>query len=96
MTEFCTQVHGGKAYQITVKTDNKEHYFRIQQAARECVDNTTTVDAAPVVRGKWERCVEDWREQIEGDACSLCGFEHYGARYNYCPNCGAKMDGGRV
>ncbi len=48
-----------------------------------------TVDAVPVVHG---RKIED------GDIgcfwlCSLCGeCLPYGA--NYCPNCGAKMDGG--
>ena len=29
--------------------------------------------------------------------CSLCGREipeHWGGDFNYCPNCGAKMDGG--
>lgn len=52
-------------------------------------------DVAPVVRGRWVQCFEDWRKQIEGDKCSACGFEHYGtsiANYHYCPNCGAKMD----
>ena len=50
----------------------------------------------PVKHGEWEQCFEDWRCQIEGDKCSVCGFEHYGTNirnYNYCPNCGARMDG---
>ena len=54
-------------------------------------------DVAPVVHGRWKQCFEDWRQQIEGDKCSACGFEHYGTsinHYHYCPNCGAKMDGG--
>lgn len=54
-------------------------------------------DVATVRHGRWEQCFEDWRQQIEGDKCSVCGFEHYGAsikNYNYCPSCGAKMDGG--
>lgn len=48
-----------------------------------------------VSHGRWEECYEDWRKQIAGDKCSLCGFEHYGTsikHYRYCPNCGAKMD----
>lgn len=52
-------------------------------------------DVAPVVHGNWVSCFEDWRKQIEGDKCSSCGFEHYGTNirsYNFCPNCGAKMD----
>lgn len=53
-------------------------------------------DVVPVVHGRWVSCFEDWRKQIEGDKCSECGFEHYGTNirnYNYCPNCGARMDG---
>ena len=52
-------------------------------------------DVAPVVHGNWVSCFEDWRKKIEGDKCSSCGFEHYGTNirsYNFCPNCGAKMD----
>ena len=52
-------------------------------------------DVQEVRHGKWEQCFEDWRNQIEGDKCSVCGFEHYGTsirHYPYCPNCGAKMD----
>lgn len=54
-----------------------------------------TADVEPVVHGKWELCFEDWQKEIEGDKCSICGFEHYGTcirSYNYCPSCGAKMD----
>lgn len=52
-------------------------------------------DVQEIRHGKWEQCFEDWRKQIEGDKCSVCGFEHYGTsirHYHYCPNCGAKMD----
>ncbi len=51
---------------------------------------------AAIVHGRWERCFEDWRQQIEGDECSACGFQIYGgvSHFKYCPNCGAKMDGG--
>ena len=60
------------------------------------IDSEPAADVAPVRHGRWEQCFEDWRQQIEGDKCSVCGFEHYGAsikNYNYCTNCGAKMDG---
>ena len=56
-------------------------------------------DVIPVVHGKWLSCFEDWRMQIEGDKCSICGFEHYGTprgTFKFCPNCGAKMDGGQA
>lgn len=64
--------------------------------ARQIVERMPAADVAPVVHGQWISCFEDWRKQIEGDKCSVCGFEHYGANirnYKYCPNCGARMDG---
>lgn len=40
----------------------------------------------------------DWEEHTYGELkCSVCGIvqEDYPHRYNYCPVCGAKMDGER-
>lgn len=42
------------------------------------------VDAVPVVHGEWK-----WSH---GGQCSECGFHNSNFDYNYCPNCGAKMD----
>ena len=44
-------------------------------------------DVAPVVHGRWKRYGRNLGE------CSNCG-EIVNIRYNYCPNCGAEMDGG--
>lgn len=59
------------------------------------VQGMQTVDAVEVVRGRWE-----WRGGIP--RCSNCGEMPPGYSYDgvvnttpYCPNCGAKMDGGR-
>ena len=52
------------------------------------IDDMTAADVAPVVHGRW----------VNGCQCSVCGDRHgpYNSRhrpyYNYCPNCGAKMD----
>ena len=43
-------------------------------------------DVAPVRHGRWKRCGKNLGE------CSECG-EIVAIRNNYCPNCGAKMDG---
>ena len=51
-------------------------------------------DVAPVVHGRWvEHEFED--EPCFGTEyeCSACGKFQYGDS-KYCPNCGAKMDGG--
>ena len=52
------------------------------------VSEIPAADVAPVVHGQW----------VNGCQCSVCGDRHgpYNSRhkpfYNYCPNCGAKMD----
>ena len=55
------------------------------------------VDVAPVRHGRWI----DAYPYIEPNPmfmygiCSECGFEQGISKYlNYCPSCGAKMDGG--
>lgn len=67
------------------------------------IDNVPTVDAVPVVHGEWVEM-----ERGHYFKCSLCrnpipykfGWKYYNGiisnkrYYNYCPNCGAKMDGG--
>lgn len=64
------------------------------------VDSSPTIDAVPVVHGRWvlvsKGNFSPGGLEIE-EKCSECG--RYVYRYedqpqdNYCPNCGAKMDG---
>lgn len=52
---------------------------------RKEIETAPTVEAAPVVHGRWN--IADY-----GHYCSVCG--RFAADYNrtcYCPNCGAKM-----
>lgn len=64
------------------------------------LDSAPTVDTAPVIHGEWRHSrYVDCSESFELVKCSNCGHEAYAmAIYvrggNYCPNCGAKMDGG--
>lgn len=57
-------------------------------------------DVAPVVHARWMHSrYEDCSEQFELVKCSQCNHEAYAMAFyvrggNYCPNCGAKMDGG--
>ena len=50
----------------------------------DALDDIPAADVQPVVRGRWK-----WSE---GGQCSECGFHNSNFGYNYCPNCGAKMD----
>ena len=34
-----------------------------------------------------------WIDMDDYVMCSCCGATHYGVDKNYCPNCGAKMEG---
>lgn len=63
-------------------------------------------DVQEVKHGKWKQ-IEDslgWQE-VRCAECSVCGedwiieedysFEDFTEYWRYCPNCGAKMDGGK-
>ena len=59
-----------------------------------------SADVAPVVHGRWMHSrYEDCSEQFKRVKCSQCNQEAYAMAFyvvdgHYCPNCGAKMDGG--
>ena len=59
----------------------------------------TPIKVNPVVHERWVHDrYEDCTEQFEIVKCSNCGFTAYAMAVfvkggNYCPNCGAKMDG---
>ena len=59
------------------------------------IKSAPTADVVEVLHGEWVEHPEDWRMQMVGDKCSLCGWAVFGgvSEFNYCPNCGAKMDG---
>ena len=70
--------------------------------ARETISNFPAADVAPIRHGKWVHSrYENCSEQFEMVKCSCCGREAYAMAFyvrdgNYCPNCGAKMNGGEV
>lgn len=59
-------------------------------SAIELINQAETVDAAPVVHGRWLMA----HNKIENAVCSACGthFQRYYDAYSYCQHCGAKMD----
>ena len=61
------------------------------------IDLIPRVDAVEVVHGQWEKCEAD-KHGNRKPKCSVCGKYHLAwwpdyTHCNYCPNCGAKMDG---
>ena len=55
------------------------------------IETFPTADVVEVRHGEW---IEHTYGELK---CSICGIvqEDYPHRYNYCTNCGAKMDGER-
>ena len=61
---------------------------------KELLADVPTVDAVEVVHGRWVAVPSS--DMMTGKAykCSECKKMRYGSWMpNYCPNCGAKMDG---
>ena len=55
------------------------------------VDAIPSADVAPVRHGRW---VDNGIPNSILSGCSVCGFTCGSSSFFYCPNCGAKMDGG--
>lgn len=53
------------------------------------IENAPSVEVAPVMHGRWV-CVDTDTEQFF--LCNRCKKKEYWES-NYCPECGAKMDG---
>lgn len=76
------------------------HRYENPEICTQEINSIPAADVAPVVHGRWIHSrYEDCSEQFELVKCSQCNHEAYAmALYvrggNYCPNCGAKMDGG--
>lgn len=73
-------------------------YVYDTNAFLDSIDEEPTLDVAPVVHGRWT--IECDNFDCEFMRCSVCGEEFYNGDNdtvdmlpNYCPNCGAKMDG---
>ena len=65
----------------------------------EQIADAPTVEAVPVVHGRWVMTLYTTTSKSgrvianKKFACSVCGYGNGRKQSNYCPNCGAKMDG---
>ena len=75
---------------LTRSIDAEKGLFRAVCVAIKCfVEQMPTVDAVEVVHGRWEQARYT---EAPLHICSECDKPEY-KQHNYCPNCGAKMDG---
>ena len=66
---------------------------------RKFVSDAPAADVAPVRHGRWVQaiCHEEFDDGFVNrvkECCSVCHAPNWRRTTNYCPNCGAKMDGG--
>ena len=77
-----------------IEAFDPEHYFDwYTPSIIETINEQPTVDAKPVVHGEWERIPYSF---VGGYRCSCCGQKSLERTFNFCGNCGAKMDGKKV
>ena len=73
--------------------NGENEYVYDTNAVLESIDVQPTIEAEPVVHGRWIiRREKDTFGYTIHYYCSQCGRESKDIS-NYCPNCGSKMDG---
>lgn len=102
-----TKKYHGAFYSKAIFADEKIAYVAAAKLLRS-VEDIPAADVVQVVHGRWKAQMDSERsgfqfltlpDHIVGYICSNCGEEaiEYIDDYflpDYCPNCGAKMDGG--
>ena len=70
---------------------------------RGLVESAPTADVAEVKHGEWlcEPLDKHFKVEVTCSACGWFAVDNYDAYvdprdFEYCPNCGAKMDGGKT
>ena len=74
--------------------DAPEQVGYSREDAVDCICYMDAADVAPVRHGRWEEASDG-----DGIVCPFCRTDfctiiYDTEHFNYCPNCGAKMDGG--
>lgn len=101
MAEYIDRSKLDKA--LTIAAANGKDKDRRTWAKAICVlHDATAADVAPVVHGYWIDISDaEWAECSECGNClfvsefgGMLAFGMFRKDYRYCPNCGAKMDGG--
>lgn len=78
-------------------------YYNVDETCSAVVSDFEAIlaaDVAEVVHGRWEDSIDKWFE-MDIYTCSKCRESYVLVEgtpkenlWHYCPNCGAKMDGG--
>lgn len=99
----CTQMQGKeieKECDMPILRNVLNVYYLAREGATTLLEDIPAADVAPVVHGEWEASKKAF--SYYHYRCSVCGCDNYrhtgrdgkAEIMRYCPNCGAKMDGG--
>lgn len=73
-------------------------WAEIEAVQTDYIERLPAADVAEVVHGQWIDGAEDFTCGNHNAECSICrcyvSWDGCDEDFNYCPNCGAKMDGG--
>ena len=81
-----------KAKAASTHSETESYAFTLR-TLRAVTDAMTPLEVVTVVHGRWRAETEEEQPHIaiRQVVCSICNGKAHG-RYDYCPNCGAKMD----
>lgn len=86
-----------EALLLRIDCHGTNKFGMLDEDIRDFVKAQPVADVAPVVRGRWE-CNPPTINTYGQLRCSICNWWtldlSVDCSYSYCPNCGAKMDGG--
>ena len=88
-----------KEYIEREKLNDMLEDFCVNESFYDALQTIPAADVAPVKHGRWIS-LDDYFEDAQcsecGDALVIgdCSFNDFCECYKFCPNCGAKMDGG--
>ena len=76
--------------------NNNARHLTIKEAvdivAKLCIRGAPTADVEKLKHGHWTHDGSVWKYRF---ICSECGYKIFTEMQNYCPSCGARMDGGK-
>lgn len=87
MAEFIER----EALLLRIDCHGTNKFGMLDEDIRAFVKAQPAADVAPVVHGEW---IDNGIPESILCGCSVCGFTCGASSFFYCPNCGAKMDGG--
>lgn len=70
----------------------KKCSFAMVKAVIAYIEDVPAADVAPVRHGTWE--ISPTYGFLMCSECHDCCYIMGGKKWNFCPNCGAKLDGG--